>query len=161
MDIVCSGIAVGVGATAVMDLWSLLQKRLFSMPSLNWCMVGRWIGHMPRGHFVNDNISLKPQIPKECTIGWLTHYVTGIAFGIGLFLLQGAEWGRQPTLLPALAFGIATVVFPFFIMQPGLGAGIAASKTPKPNQARARSILTHVVFGLGLYGAAVVLSVFI
>ncbi|OVZ64709.1 hypothetical protein CDO44_00395 [Pigmentiphaga sp. NML080357] len=55
---------------------------------------------------------------------------------------------------PALALGVATVVAPFFILQPGLGAGIAASKTPRPNAARLRSLVTHAVFGLGLYISA-------
>jgi hypothetical protein len=39
-------------------------------------------------------------------------------------------------------------------MQPGMGAGIAASKTPNPNVARLRSIVTHTVYGIGLYGSA-------
>jgi hypothetical protein len=40
------------------------------------------------------------------------------------------------------------------MMQPGMGAGIAASKTPNPNAARLRSILAHTAFGIGLYGSA-------
>jgi len=49
----------------------------------------------------------------------------------------------------------ATVIMdaPFFLMQPGMGAGIATSKTPRPNAARLQSLITHAVFGLGLYGA--------
>jgi hypothetical protein len=47
--------------------------------------------------------------------------------------------------------GIGTVAAPFFLMQPGMGAGIAASRTPRPNAARLQSLLTHAVFGLGLY----------
>ena len=60
----------------------------------------------------------------------------------------------RPTLGPALAVGIGTVAAPFFLMQPGMGAGIAASRTPRPNAARLQSLLTHAVFGLGLYVAA-------
>jgi len=55
---------------------------------------------------------------------------------------------------PALAVGIGTVAAPFFLMQPGMGAGIAASRTPRPNAARLQSLLTHAVFGLGLYVSA-------
>ena len=36
-------------------------------------------------------------------------------------------------------------------MQPGMGAGIAASRTPAPNKARLQSLLNHGVFGVGLY----------
>ena len=45
---------------------------------------------------------------------------------------------------------------PFFVLQPGMGAGIAASKTPDPTAARLKSVIGHTVFGLGLYAAAVV-----
>jgi hypothetical protein len=42
-------------------------------------------------------------------------------------------------------------VFPFFIMQPSFGLGVAASRTPDPTQARLKSLATHTIFGLGLY----------
>ena len=40
---------------------------------------------------------------------------------------------------------------PWLVMQPSFGLGIAASKTPKPGQARLKSLMTHTVFALGLY----------
>jgi hypothetical protein len=41
-----------------------------------------------------------------------------------------------------------------------MGFGVAASRTPNPGIARVRSIVMHAVFGLGLYGAACMLSLF-
>jgi hypothetical protein len=35
-----------------------------------------------------------------------------------------------------------------------MGAGVAASRTPRPNVARMQSIVTHTIFGFGLYAAA-------
>ena len=35
-----------------------------------------------------------------------------------------------------------------------MGAGIAASRTPRPNAARLQSLVTHAVFGLGLFATA-------
>jgi Protein of unknown function (DUF2938) len=43
-------------------------------------------------------------------------------------------------------------------MQPSLGLGVAASRTPNPTQARLKSLMTHSVFGVGLYVCAVGLS---
>ena len=63
----------------------------------------------------------------------------------------GTEWLRRPTLIPALAVGIVTVAVPMLILQPGMGAGIAARRTPRPNAARLQSLVTHAVFGGGLY----------
>jgi len=70
----------------------------------------------------------------------------------------GEPWTAQPTLAPALLFGILSVAAPFFILQPGMGAGIAASKTPRPNTARLRSLIAHAVFGAGLYLTAWILT---
>jgi hypothetical protein len=54
-------------------------------------------------------------------------------------------------LLPALAVGVATVVVPLFVMQPAMGAGFAASRTPTPLKNCLRSLATHAVFGVGMY----------
>ena len=73
-------------------------------------------------------------------------------------LLTSDDWLARPTLLPALLYGLGTVVFPFFIMQPSFGLGVAASRTSKPTQARLKSLVTHTVFGVGLYVCALGVS---
>lgn len=147
-------LVIGVGATVLIDLWALGLKRLLGVPSMNWGLVGRWIGHMPAGRFVHDGIGKATPITGEMAIGWGAHYAIGIIFAGILLAFWGLDWARQPTLLPALLVGWATIAAPFFLMQPGLGLGVAAAKTPKPMIARLRSLLTHTVFGLGLYLAA-------
>lgn len=144
----------GIGATLVMDLWALFQKRVLGLATLNYAMVGRWIGHLPRGKFAHASIAAAPPIPGERAIGWIAHYAIGVVFAGIVLAVWGMGWARQPTLLPALLVGVATIVAPFLIMQPGMGLGIAAAKTPRPNLARLRSIITHTIFGAGLYGSA-------
>ncbi|HAT86415.1 MAG TPA: DUF2938 domain-containing protein, partial [Rhizobiales bacterium] len=70
---------------------------------------------------------------------------------------MGNGWLQSPILWPALGFGVATVIAPYFIMQPCLGAGIAASKTPAPNIARLKSLVAHSTFGIGLWLTALIL----
>jgi hypothetical protein len=53
-----------------------------------------------------------------------------------------------------LLVGLATLAAPFLILQPGMGAGLAARRTPSPNRARIRSLAAHLSFGIGLYVAA-------
>nr|WP_278252770.1 DUF2938 family protein [Stenotrophomonas maltophilia] len=60
--------------------------------------------------------------------------------------------------LAALAFGTLSVAAPFLILQPGMGAGLAASKTPAPGKARLRSLVAHSVFGAGMYLSALLLA---
>ncbi|VVE61970.1 membrane protein [Pandoraea anapnoica] len=151
-------LAIGVFATVMTDLWALLLRRVFGIPSLEFSMVGRWLGHMPAGRFAHAGIARATPVPGERALGWFAHYAIGVGFAATLVMLAGSVWLDAPTWPPALAFGVATVVMPFFVMQPAFGAGVAASKTPKPAQARLRSLMTHAVFGLGLYAGACVVS---
>ena len=157
-DYVLGAIAIGIGATLLMDLWNLFLKRAFGIPSLNYCLLGRWLRHMPGGTFRHENISAAAKQSFECPVGWIAHYSIGVVFSLVFVGLASREWLWRPTLLPALLYGIATVVFPFFILQPSLGLGIAASRTPNPTHARLKSLATHTVFGIGLYVSALGVS---
>jgi len=153
-EAIVRSLLIGAGATGFVDLWAMLQTRAFGAPAPNWALVGRWFGGFPQGRFMRENIAKAPAIPGELAIGWAAHYAIGIVYAALLLSICGLGWARQPTLLPALSFGVVTVAAPFFIMQPGLGMGIAAAKTPDPAASRLRSLLAHTVFGLGLYVSA-------
>lgn len=146
-------VLIGIGATAVMDIWLLLLKRL-GAPTLNFAFVGRWVGHWRRGQWAHDAIAKAAPVRNELALGWLVHYLAGIAFAGLLVGIAGLAWTRNPSLLPAFAVGIGTVAAPWLLMQPAMGAGIASSRTPTPAQNCARSLANHAVFGLGLYLAA-------
>lgn len=146
-----SAILIGLGATLTTDLWALFLNRAFKIPTPNYCLVGRWLRTMPEGIFRHSNIAFAPQKSAECTVGWIAHYMIGITFAIAFVALAGNNWLQHPTLFPAIIFGVVTVLMPFFIMQPSFGLGLAASKTSNPAQARLRSLMNHIAFGVGLY----------
>lgn len=147
-------ILVGVGATAVLDIWSAFLAAAFKIPAPDYGLVGRWLGYFPRGQFAHQSIAKSAPVRGESLIGWTAHYLTGIFYAAALLLIVGLGWARAPTFWPALIFGIVTVAAPFFVMQPGMGAGFAASKAPNPNAARLRSLAAHTVFGTGLFLSA-------
>ncbi|TVP15729.1 DUF2938 domain-containing protein [Shewanella sp. KCT] len=151
---------IGLGATLIMDLWGLLRHPLLGMPLPSYYLVGRWLGHMPKGQFRHQAITEAAPVPGETLIGWLAHYLIGVSFAALLILITGSKWLTSPSLTPALAVGLVTVLAPFLLMQPGMGAGIAASRLPNPGQARLHSLLTHGIFGLGLYLSALGLRLF-
>ncbi|MBE8718177.1 DUF2938 domain-containing protein [Cellvibrio polysaccharolyticus] len=151
---------IGIGATGVMDAWGVLRKLLFGIPTPNYGMVGRWIAHMSHGQFRHNAIAASAQVSGEEVIGWIAHYLTGISFAAILIAVWGNGWIQNPTIVPALLVGIATVAAPFLIMQPGMGAGVAASKTKNPNAARLQSLITHTVFGVGLYASGKAVQLF-
>ncbi len=158
MEHLLSTLVIGAGATAVMDLWIVVRTRALGVPATDYAMVGRWLGHLARGRFRHERIAAAPPVRGERAIGWGAHYGIGIAFAGMLLALWGVEWARAPTPGPALIVGLGSVAAPFLVMQPGMGAGIAARRTPRPNVARVQTLVTHTVFGLGLYAAGMAAS---
>ncbi|MDW3207552.1 MAG: DUF2938 domain-containing protein [Alphaproteobacteria bacterium] len=151
LEIATGTALVGLGATAFMDLWAVAQRVAFGIPSLNFALVGRWVCHMAEGRFTHPSIAKTCPARGERLVGWISHYLTGVLFAALLVGTAGAGWLSAPTLLPAVAIGVGTVLLPFLVMQPAFGLGIAASKTPRPAESRVRSLIAHASFGLGLY----------
>lgn len=144
---------IGIGATAVMDVWLTFLKGM-GVATLNFALIGRWVGHLQRGRFAHASIAKARPIRGELLLGWLTHYSIGVAFACLLVAVAGIGWLKNPSLLPAVLVGVSTVVAPLFVMQPAMGSGFAASRTPTPFKNCFRSVLNHTVFGLGLYLSA-------
>lgn len=152
-------LVIGIGATAVLDIWILLLARM-GVPTLNFAFVGRWVGHLLRGRFSHEAIARAQPVPGELAWGWLAHYAIGIAFAAVFVGWLGVAWARQPTPGPAVAFGLCTVLVPLFVMQPAMGAGFASSKTATPLKNVIRSVTNHAVFGVGLYLSSLIIKEF-
>lgn len=158
-DQVMGAVVIGVGASVLMDLWNLFLRRAFGIRSLDYCLLGRWVRHMGKGSFRHTSIAAAPAARGECPVGWLAHYSIGILLALAFVDVVVADgWLARPSLWPALLYGIGTVVLPYFILQPALGLGVASARAPRPRQARLKSLMTHAVFGVGLYGSALLLG---
>ena len=142
---------MGVFATVVIDLWVLVLKHGFKQQTTDWGMAGRWFANLPRGHFIHNPISKTPAVKNERAIGWTVHYIVGITYAWMYLAIVNQFLKTQPTLTSATVFGIATVVAPWFIMQPGFGMGIMGRFAPNPNSKRLVSISVHGIFGVALY----------
>jgi Protein of unknown function (DUF2938) len=158
LDLVVRGIAMGVTGSALMDLWSAVLRRRFGIPTLDYRLLGRWIGGFRTGRFVHDPIATAPPVRGERALGWAAHYAIGVGFAFLLLVISGPAWPAAPTPGPALAVGIGTIVAPWLVMQPAMGIGIAASRSPNPVATRLRNLGTHTVYGVGLYVAAAALA---
>ncbi len=139
---------MGMAASAAMDLWSAVLRRRFGIPTLDDALVGRWIGHFPRGRFVHNRIGSSQPVKGERVLGYAAHYAVGVAFAFLLLAVVGREWPAQPTIAPALAIGLGTIAAPWFVMQPAMGIGIAGSRSPNPAATR----LNPLVFGTLVVG---------
>jgi hypothetical protein len=156
-DFLFRAMVMGVAATALLDLWNLLLNRIPGYPLPNWALVGRWFAHLSGGTLVHADIGAARPIANELAIGWIAHYAVGILFAGMTLLIGGRAWVVAPNLLLPLFVGWITIGCGWFILQPGMGAGIAASKKPDRVRIRLLNFLGHTVFGIGLFGAALML----
>lgn len=157
MGILVKGVVVGFGATVLMDVWAILLWKAFGQSRPNWAPVGRWFWHLKNGVVFHDDIGKAEPYAHELALGWLSHYAVGILYGVILALIVGDGWFAAPTFLPAWILGIVTVGAGWFLLQPGLGIGVAASKLPNANKVRVLNLVSHTVFALGLFGTALLI----
>ena len=157
MDTVWRGAVIGLAATALIDAWAIVLWAAFKQPLANWAMIGRWAGHAGKLTFFHESIKDAAPVRSEYALGWLVHYGTGVIFGIVFAILVGMTWFGDPVVIPAWIFGVLTVGFAWFFLQPGIGIGWAASKAPRPWKVRLLGLVSHSIFGLGLWAGALLL----
>jgi hypothetical protein len=157
VTLIIQSLIIGIGATALFDLWGLALHLAFGLPAPAWKLGGRWFAHVARGKLWHNDIAQSPAIGGETAIGWVGHYLVGVVYAAALLIIWGPGWAETPTLTPALIVGIVTISAGWFLMGPGMGGGIAASRADNPWQARGLGLAAHAVFGLGLYLSALAL----
>jgi hypothetical protein len=72
MEIIERGMLMGLMATASMDVWAAIAKHVFRLPTVDWALIGRWFGHMPRGgtdkltsRLVLFSVYARPMLPPH------------------------------------------------------------------------------------------------
>jgi len=157
LELIWRGIAMGIGGTVFMDIWAIVLHRFFGQSAPNWAPVGRWFWHVPKGRIFHDSIATAAPYEHELALGWISHYAVGILYGIVLALIVPAAWFAEPSFIQPWIVGIVTVGAGWFLLQPGLGIGWAASKTPNPTKVRVLNLVAHTIFALGMYAVALLM----
>jgi Protein of unknown function (DUF2938) len=71
-DIILRAALVGMGGTIVLDLYAFLMQRMSGVPA-NWKMVGRWLGHVSKGEFVQTNVEQASR--SRANMRWAGHSI--------------------------------------------------------------------------------------
>ena len=152
------GVCVGVAATVTMDVLAGVSRRIGLAAGAKGQWVGRWYLGIARGQFVHSNIADAPEQAGEKWAALVGHYAIGIVLAV-LYVL-GAGWlGVSPgVFLVALGYGLATCVFPWFLVYPALGFGALGFKGPPELKLFRSSVMNHLFYGLGLWWSASLLS---
>lgn len=148
------GAVMGIAGTAAMDIWAWFLARLGVAAFPNWAMPGRWLAHVFRGRVWHEDIGHAAPVSGELTLGWAFHYGVGIAYGVIFVWIAGAGWLAAPSFPPVWAFSIITIAAGWFLLQPGMGLGWAAAKTPNPWKVRILGLAAHTMFALGMFAVA-------
>ena len=56
LGLLLSGVLLGVGATALFDLWQWAVARMLGQPAPNLAPMGRWFWHLREGRVFHDDI---------------------------------------------------------------------------------------------------------
>lgn len=140
-----------------MDVWAVGLAQFAGQARPDWAPVGRWFWHLRQGRLFHADIAAAEPWEHERALGWAGHYAVGIAYGILFALIVGPGWIAEPRLLPAWIFGIVVIAAGWFLLLPGMGLGWAGSRTANPTRTRLLGLVAHSIFGLGLYGTALLI----
>ena len=147
-----AGARAGVCATLTMDgsmvLASRLAPRLFATDKVDVNLVGRWVGGLARGRLGGD-VTTAPPVRGEVVVGLATHYLTGIVLTES-YLMALPRLGLRPGPVKATAFGVATAVFPLFVMYPSMGYGYLGRHSGDARRVVSIMLLGHLAFGAGI-----------
>jgi hypothetical protein len=151
------GVCAGFAATVTMDVLASVSRRVGLVAGAKGQWVGRWYLGIVRGQFFHSNIAAAPELAGEKRAAVVGHYAIGIALAV--LYVVGAGWlGVSPdAFLVALGYGLATCVFPWFLLFPAMGFGWFGLRGPPESRLLTSSLLNHLFYGFGLWWIATVL----
>ncbi len=152
-------LVVGIGSTLVLDLWVILVKKLLGMPPTDWGMVGRWLQGLAQGKLLLDTrIERSPNL-SEKALGWLFHYLIGIAYAVLLLLIWGRGFADTPEIGPIVIVGIIfSSLAGLTVLMPAMGGGIFGRKLANQTAILIYVVVAHTAFAAGQYGFALISS---
>lgn len=149
-ELLIFGATVGLGATVFADLIAVVRQG-WPLTHGFYCLVGRWVGSLPRAGFIHDDIRATTPVIGEAILGWGAHVMLGVIYGISFVLMFGPTAIDTPQLWQGLGFGLVTVLVPWLIFQPLFGWGLGMSKAPEPWKMRLKGVINHAAFGCGIW----------
>jgi len=152
------GVLVGIVGTVTMDVLAIMCGRLGVAKGAKAQWVGRWYLGMAQGRFTHANIAAAPEQTGEMRAALVGHYIVGTTLGV--FYVLGTRWVdvSPASFIVAVGYGLATCVFPWFLVFPALGFGVFGQRAPAELEVFRASVLNHLGYGLGLWWVASVLG---
>ncbi len=109
-------------APAAADVGRTIYQWATGFPPVHWSITGRWFLMVLSGQPYVPGIGKAPSLPHELLAGHAAYYTISLIFAAA-YVIGLRVAGRRPSLLNGLAFGWATLVFPFLVQMPLMGFG--------------------------------------
>ncbi|MFC1529492.1 DUF2938 family protein [Gemmatimonadota bacterium] len=151
IESILAGIIVGFAGTVTMDVLASASRKLGLSAGAKGEWVGRWYLGLARGQFIHSDIITSPEQSGEVRVALVGHYFIGITLAV-LYVLGSGAVGLSPgSIFTAVGYGLATCVFPWFLMFPAIGFGLFGRKGSPELRLFTTSLMNHLFYGLGLW----------
>lgn len=151
LDIIVTGVIVGVSGTIAMDVFNHLFARTGLISKIDVGMLGRMAAGWVHGRFFYHHPSEVEQVANEKSYGYVTHYSIGVGLAVPFVLgwdLMVGVWPASPAW--TLAYGVATTIASWFFVYPSLGLGMFGLRSPEGIRNTFTSLANHIFFGIGM-----------
>ena len=150
MDLIVTGIVVGVLGTLVMDSLNHLFARTGMLSKIDMGMIGRMSAGWAHGRFRYRHPDEMEQVENKMLYGYITHYAIGIGLAFTYILGWELLVGGPASPVWALVYGFATTVASLFFVLPSLGLGVFGRRSPEGIKAPLSPLANHLFFGVGM-----------
>ncbi len=150
MDLIVTGVAVGLLGTIVMDALNHLFARIGMISKIDMGMLGRMAVGWVHGRFLYHHPSEVEQVANERLYGYITHYSIGIGLAVPFVLGWNLMVGGPASPVWALAYGVMTTIASWFFVYPSIGLGMLGLRSPEGIKSTLSSLANHIFFGIGM-----------
>ncbi len=156
MDLLMTGIAVGVLGTIMMDLLNAVFARVGLIQRIDIPMIGRMSRGWTRGRFFYDSPDQVEPVSGELALGYLSHYLIGVGLATPFVVCWNVLAAGPISPAWILVYGIATTVASVLFVYPSLGLGFFGLRSPDGLKAPLSSLANHTFFGAGMAVAVLI-----
>ena len=150
MDLIVTGVAVGVLGTIVMDVLNHLFARIGMISKIDVGMLGRMAVGWIHGRFLYHHPDEMEQVANEIFYGYITHYSIGVGLAVPFVIGWDLMVGGPASPAWALAYGVTTTIASWFFVYPSLGLGVFGLRSPEGIKSTLSSLANHIFFGIGM-----------
>jgi uncharacterized membrane protein YeaQ/YmgE (transglycosylase-associated protein family) len=150
MDLIVTGVLVGVLGTIAMDLLNHLFARFGVIIKIDVGTIGRMSAGWARGRFRYRHPGEIAPVSNETFLGYVTHYAIGVGLAIPFVIGWDLMVGGPTSPAWALAYGVSTTIASWLFVYPSLGLGVFGLRSPEGIKNTLSSLANHLFFGIGI-----------